>query len=253
MRTLAHLSDLHFDRVDPVVVEALALTVTAARPDVVAISGDLTQRALPHQFKQARAFLDRLPQPQVIVPGNHDMPLYNVLQRLWRPRRAFRRHVTDDLQPYHADPELLVIGVDTTQTWTKDGTIRNRDVTRILERVRDADPTMVRVVVCHHPVDQTVEALSRGGIDLFLTGHLHVSSTRHTAARFGGSNFSSIVVAGGTATSTRVRGEGNAFNLLRIAADTIVVDHFEWQPASAQFDLVEGQRFLRTPTGWLPA
>ena len=124
MRTLAHLSDLHFDRVDPVVVEALALAVTAARPDVVAISGDLTQRARSTQFRQARAFLDRLPQPQVIVPGNHDMPLYNVVQRLLTPRRGYRRHVTDDLRPSHSDPELLVIGVDTTHMWSKDGTIR---------------------------------------------------------------------------------------------------------------------------------
>ena len=94
--------------------------------------------------------------------------------------------------------------------------------------------------------DRTVEVLGRGGVDIFLTGHLHVSSTRHTAARFGDSGFSSIVVAGGTATSTRVRGEGNAFNLLHIAADTIVVDHFEWQPASGTFDLIEGHGSFRT-------
>jgi 3',5'-cyclic AMP phosphodiesterase CpdA len=253
MRTLIHISDLHFDRVDADVVEALATTVAAARPDVVAVSGDLTQRALSSEFAQARAFLDRLPQPQIVVPGNHDLPLYNLVERLCRPRRAFRRHISRELRPYHADAELLVLGVDTTHALSMEGTIRSRDIDRITGHVRGAAAGSVKMVVCHHPVDRTVERLARNGVDLFLTGHLHISSTAHTAERFGGSGFSAIVVSGGTATSTRVRGEGNAFNLLRIERDAIVVEHYEWRPALHLFDLLEAQRFGRTAGGWLPA
>ncbi len=252
MRTLVHLSDLHFDRVDGDVVDALAEAVIAAQPDLVAVSGDLTQRARSGQFRNARAFLDRLPRPQIVVPGNHDLPLYNLFARACTPRRGFRRHITADLRPRHDDAELLVLGVDTTHALSDQGKIRERDIARVLKLVTDAGERAVTVVVCHHPVTRTVEALARGGVDVFLTGHLHVSSTAHTAQRFGGSDFSAIVVEGGTATSTRFRGEGNAFNILRTEPGTIIVEHFEWRPALRRFDLLEEQRFARVHNGWYP-
>ena len=99
MRTVVHLSDLHFGRVNPVVAEVLRETVRDLRPDVLAVSGDFTQRARSWQFRAARTFLDLLPQPQLIVPGNHDVPLHNVLARFFSPLRKYRRHMTDDLQP----------------------------------------------------------------------------------------------------------------------------------------------------------
>jgi 3',5'-cyclic AMP phosphodiesterase CpdA len=253
VRTIVHLSDLHFDRVDRDVVDALAGAVEDARPDLVTVSGDLTQRARAGQFRHARAFLDRLPRPHVVVPGNHDVPLFNLIARAWAPLGGYSRHVTPDLQPRYEDDTMLVLGVDTTHTLTtKGGRIRDRDVNRILDVVRNAGEGKVRVVVCHHPVDGTVEVLAGGGVDLFLTGHLHISSTKHTAERFAAARFSAIVVEGGTATSTRMRGEGNAFNILRIDTTTIIVEHFEWRPALRGFDKLEVQRFTRTPAGWFP-
>jgi 3',5'-cyclic AMP phosphodiesterase CpdA len=254
VRTLVHLSDLHFDRVDRDVVEALAVAVGQARPDVVAVSGDLTQRARAGQFRRARAFLDRLPRPHVVVPGNHDVPLFNVIARAWAPLGGYTRHVTTDLRPRYEDETVLVLGVDTTHSLTtKGGRIRDLDVEHILHSVNSAGQGKVRIVVCHHPIDGTVGALASGGVDLFLTGHLHVSSTAHTAERFAGAGFSAVVVEGGTATSTRMRGEGNAFNILKIDTAAIVVEHFEWRPALHRFDQLEVQRFVRTPAGWFPA
>jgi 3',5'-cyclic AMP phosphodiesterase CpdA len=85
MRTVVHLSDLHFGRTDQALIDPLLARVHSEKPDCVVVSGDLTQRARVQEFRAARAFLDRLPRPQVVVPGNHDVPLYRVLERMSRP------------------------------------------------------------------------------------------------------------------------------------------------------------------------
>src|SRR5438876_4044918 len=103
MRTVIHLSDLHFGRVDPSLVEPLVAAIAEARPDLVVVSGDLTQRAKTAEFEQAARFLGRLPTPQIVVPGNHDVPLYNVVARMFRPLDKFRAHITGDLAPSFVD------------------------------------------------------------------------------------------------------------------------------------------------------
>jgi 3',5'-cyclic AMP phosphodiesterase CpdA len=240
VRTLVHLSDLHFGRVDDAVVDALTREVVRIAPHVVAISGDFTQRARRVQFRQARAFLDTLPRPQVVVPGNHDVPLFNVAARFLNPLGGYRRHITSDLRPYHADAELIVVGTDTTRSLTAGGGgLRCAEVSRIRELLRGAGGSAARVLVAHHPFDtpppraplvrkrrgvDALEELARDGVDVFLTGHLHVSYAGHTAARYNVGGRSAIVVEAGTATSNRLRGEANAFNVLRIEPDAIVVE-----------------------------
>src|SRR6267143_7245922 len=108
MRTLVHLSDLHFGRVDERLIDPLISAVTEINPDLVAVSGDLTQRARSHQFREARAFLDALPQPQIVVPGNHDVPLHNLFTRFLQPLYKYRRYITNDLQPFFTDEEIAV-------------------------------------------------------------------------------------------------------------------------------------------------
>src|SRR5437868_14113401 len=116
MRTLVHLSDLHFGRVDYSVLEPLVATVWEIKPDVVVISGDLTQRARSQQFKDAREFLDRLPSPQIIVPGNHDVPMHNVYKRFAQPLDKYKRYITDDLAPFYSDEEVAVLGLNTARS-----------------------------------------------------------------------------------------------------------------------------------------
>src|SRR6266850_7144789 len=116
MRTLVHLSDLHFGRVDERLIKPLIAAVTEINPDLVAVSGDLTQRARSAQFQEARQFLDALPQPQIVVPGNHDVPLYNVFSRFGRPLDKYRRYITEDMQPFYADDEIAVIGINTARS-----------------------------------------------------------------------------------------------------------------------------------------
>src|SRR6476659_8279173 len=105
MRTIVHLSDLHFGRANPSLNDPLISIVGKIGPDVVAVSGDLTQRARSHQFQQARSFLDALPKPQIVVPGNHDIPLHNVIDRFARPLDKFRKYITDETIPKYVDEQ----------------------------------------------------------------------------------------------------------------------------------------------------
>jgi 3',5'-cyclic AMP phosphodiesterase CpdA len=116
MRTIVHLSDIHFGSVDTSVLGPLKETVKQIKPDLVAVSGDLTQRARSSQFIAARAFLDSLPKPQIVVPGNHDVPLYNVFSRFLTGLDKYRRYITDDLQPAYIDEEIAVFGVNTARS-----------------------------------------------------------------------------------------------------------------------------------------
>jgi 3',5'-cyclic AMP phosphodiesterase CpdA len=267
VRSIVHLSDIHCGSVNSVVISPLIETIRGIAPNLVAVSGDLTQRARPQEFKEARAFLDRLPTPQVVVPGNHDVPLHNVAARVLHPFRAYRRYITDDLRPFHTDEEIAVLGVNTARSLTiKDGRINREQVAWMSERFRACDPRVVKIVVTHHPFDlpdahderdlvgrarMAMEALAACGADLFLAGHLHVSHTSQSATRYAIAGHSALLVQAGTAASIRGRGEENAFNVLRIGWPEIAVERFEWQPGRGEFTLGLSERFRRTSEGWV--
>jgi 3',5'-cyclic AMP phosphodiesterase CpdA len=267
MRTIAHLSDLHFGRVDPAVVEPLVASIAEARPDVVAVSGDLTQRARSAQFQEAREFLDRLPRvPQIIVPGNHDVPLWNAFKRFMQPLDNFRRYITDDLAPFYSDEEIAVVGVNTARSsTTKYGRINVRQVARVRELLCEIDDDVTKIVVTHHPFDlpegydeaqivgrarMAMETLAACGADLLLAGHLHVGHTGQTAKRYEIAGHSALVVQAGTATSTRVRGELNSFNLLRIKHPHVNVVRYTFDPDKKSFAPASSEHFQHTPEGW---
>src|SRR3954454_3224095 len=146
MRRIVHLSDVHFGRTDPAVVTAVLQAVRRLDPHLVAISGDLTQRARSWQFREARAFLDALPCPQLVVPGNHDVPLYNVARRFLSPLGYYTRYITTDLQPVHTDPEMVVVGLNTTRSFTvKDGTIRPADLRHACQALSRAGEDLLKI------------------------------------------------------------------------------------------------------------
>ena len=266
MRKIVHLSDLHFGRVNPSLIDPLIRTVREVGPDLVAISGDLTQRARSHQFQQARTFLDALPKPQIIVPGNHDIPLHNVFARFLEPLTKYKRYITDDLQPVYEDEEVVIIGVNTARSLVfKGGRINESQVGRLREKFCSLGNGVVKVVVTHHPFDlpegyderalvgrarMAMTGLAECGADLFLAGHLHVSHTGHTK-RYNISGHSALVVQAGTATSTRERGETNSFNLLRIAYPEIAVERFTWNPLQSSFAVATTEQFKHTSEGWI--
>ena len=266
MRTIVHLSDLHFGRVNPSLIDPLIRIVREVQPDLVAISGDLTQRARSHQFQEARAFLDALPKPQIVVPGNHDIPLHNVFARFLEPLTKYKRYITHDMQPTYEDEEVVIVGVNTARSLVfKGGRINKTQVDRLREKFCSLQNEMVKVVVTHHPFDlpegyddsqlvgraqMAMTGLAECGADLFLAGHLHITHTGHTK-RYNIHGHSALVVQAGTATSTRERGETNSFNVLRIAHPSIVVEKFAWNPATTAFAVSTIERFHHTDDGWM--
>ena len=268
MRTLVHLSDIHFGRVDEEIINPLIQAVRGVNPDVVAVSGDLTQRARSREFKEARAFLDALPRPQIVVPGNHDIPLHNLLLRFARPLDKYRRYITDDVRPSYEDEEIAVLGLNTARSLTvKGGRINDEQISWLREKLSAFGADLIKVVVTHHPFDlpegygerdlvgrarMAIGALAGCGADIFLAGHLHVSHTGDTATRYKFGGRSSLVVQAGTAASTRGRGETNSFNVICLATSNILIERYVWQPDDKVFVSSTTQEFRRTDDGWAP-
>lgn len=258
MRTIAHISDLHFDHVDPEVLPRLRQAVIDARPDVVVVSGDVTQRAMAQQFAQARDFLAGLPRPQIVVPGNHDVPLYNVLARWLRPLDNFKAYITSDLEPFHSDAEIAVLGLNTARSLTfKSGRLNREQVARTCSRFTALPDNVVRIVVTHHPfvrpetvsedtvgrAEMAIEGFANCRVDLILSGHLHMSHTASSADHYTTAH-ATLLVQAGTATSSRRRGEVNAFNVLRIERPALHIDRVAWDEGKNDFALVGTTMFL---------
>ena len=226
--TLLHVSDTHFGTEREPVVEALLRLAHELKPELVVLSGDVTQRARRAQFAAAARFVERLGAPLVAVPGNHDIALFDVLARAFWPYRAYREVFGDELEPVHDSPGLLVQCVNTTRPRRhKHGEVSPPQIERVASRLAAAKREQLRVVVVHQPMavlrDQDVENLLRGhapamrrwaqaGCDLVLGGHIHlpyVVPIRHLARPL-------WIVQAGTAVSRRVRdGLPNSVNVLR--------------------------------------
>jgi 3',5'-cyclic AMP phosphodiesterase CpdA len=256
MRTIAHLSDLHFGTEDPVVCDAVVESVLALAPDLVVVSGDLTQRARRAQFAAARDFLRRLPEPKIVVPGNHDIPLYDVVSRLLTPFERYREHIGPDLSPYFEDDEIAVLGVTTARPLrAKNGRISREQALEI--RARLCDRRKFKNLVTHHPFvppksDADVDMIRRAGptlqtfeacrIDLLLSGHLHISYTGNTHTAYRVLNHSTLVAQAGTATSRRTRGEPNTWNVIKTSPERVTVELVRWDGKSFVTAAEEGFR-----------
>ena len=266
MRTVVHLSDLHFGRVDRGIIAPLTARISSLRPDLIAVSGDLTQRARRWQFRHAAEFLDSLPFPKLIVPGNHDVPFFNLPARVLNPFGGYRRWINEDLEPAFMDDEVAMIGLNSARALITGGRGRLNDeqIERAVTRLRTLPPAPIKVIVTHHPFDLpegvrpeqlvgrasiAMQRFAAAGADLFLAGHLHISHVGHTADRYNIAGHSALVVQAGT-LSMRGRGELNSFNVLRIARPELTIERYTWETGGHSFDQSYAGTFRHSPSGW---
>ena len=255
MRSLLHCSDVHFGppHLPPVAAGLLEL-IGRRRPDLVVISGDLTQRAKPEQFRQARRFVDRIPVPTLVVPGNHDVPMYRVWERVFAPFGAYRAHFSRELEPVYSDPEMLVVGINTAHNWTiKNGRITARRLLEVGELLAAAPAGLFKVVVPHHQLipppgfgsrqvlanaRRAMAAFSAAGVDLVLSGHLHQAYLGSSEEFYPAGRPPVVVVHSGTTTSSRGRGGErgrNTCNWVSFDERSMTVSRYAWQAELERF------------------
>lgn len=266
MSVLLQISDTHFGTEQTNVVEALVALALQQQPDIVVLSGDITQRAQPQQFRQARNFVDRLKAPVVAIPGNHDIPLLNIAARLLRPYAQYALAFGNDLEPVFASSDLLVVCVNTTRAYRhQHGQVSQAQIDRVAQLLSTATQEQLRVVVVHQPIavmhaQDTVDQLrnhtaaqrqwAAAGADLVMGGHIHLP---YTLA------LSDLVrpmwaVQAGTGVSTRVRpGVPNSVNLVRWgraqAAGLCHIEQWDFDSVSDAFACVKVTQVAPARTG----
>ena len=262
VRRLLHLSDIHFGppHYEPAAAGVEAL-VRERRPDLIVVSGDLTQRAKARQFRQARRFLEGLGRPFLAVPGNHDVPMYRFWERLLDRYGAWRRHFGAVLEPYFADDEMEVVGFNTAFNLTIDnGRFTGSQLAGVGQRFRAGGSgrpgqSTVRIAVAHHPLaalpelmgwrtarrsDEALAAFAAAGVDLVLSGHVHVAALGEAP----GCARRLWLVHSGTSTSGRGRGAErgrNSCNWITLdagpAGRTARVEQLAWSEDRGLFEV----------------
>lgn len=271
MRTLAHLSDLHFGRDDPAVAEALIADLANQQFDILVNSGDFTQRARASQYRAAAGYMRRLPTPRICVPGNHDIPLYDIIRRFFFPLHRYEKYITNDIRPFYQDDELAILGINTARSWTwtwngfwKDGRISTEQLLDVETRLGHLPESIFKIVVTHHPfipppkerihgivgaAFPALEMMQKSGVDMLLAGHLHLGYSGDVRTHHEGIKRSILSVQAGTAISTRHRlGEPNAYNLITVSPELVILHVRTFQNGS--FNTRTITHFSRRDDAW---
>lgn len=260
MPRIVHLTDLHFGFHRADLVDPLLARIDALRPDLVIAGGDLTHRALPGQMAQARQFMNAIRGPHLCLTGNHDVPLWNMVARMFWPFATFRRHFGPVLTPVAVVGEARVMGLNSTDPYTwQSGKIRNGEIGRIIGNV---DPLGTNIVALHHPLQQlpqvdkaparrSAEALTRleaAGVHVVLSGHLHrwavdalLETGRHPRV---------LQIQTGTALCARVTDIQNEFAVLDIDGTDLRLERHVAPMDAAAFKAPEVAEYSRASGVW---
>ncbi len=263
MTVIAHLSDLHFGRDLHNVTEGLLASLDTIQPDLIIISGDLTQRAKTAEFKAGRDFLHSLRQLRFIVPGNHDLSAWNLLERFAYPWRKWTRYITTDLEPIMQTDTFMAVGVNTARRtgwyldWSR-GRINRQQVRYVQTMLQQVPEDCLRLVVAHHPFwlpdssmkrsliggrEKALQGFRAAGVDLILSGHVHLAYVKPLDGLL-------VSHAGTTLSNRLIPGQPNSFNVIRGDRKLLELEQMEWR--GARFESAQRQFFQRTTEGWQP-
>ena len=259
MTKLLQISDMHFGTEQLDVMAALRALSQESKPDVLVVSGDITQRATAEQFSRAKAFCDSLHIAEMIsLPGNHDIPLFNLFSRVMSPYAAYQKAFGHALEPDLITPSLCLVTVNTTRWWRhKNGEVSKAQIDRVCEQLLRATPQQLRVVVVHQPVhvlrpqdehdrlrgwQPAVRAWAAAGADVVMGGHIHLPYVCELSATVTGLKRRLWCVQAGTAVSSRIRREApNSINLVEFEVDTdglrCSVERWDYQKVGSKFEL----------------
>lgn len=261
MTTLAHISDLHFGRENFRIIAPLLACLRLIQPELVIISGDITQRARNKEFAAAQNFLARLEWPYLIIPGNHDISAFNLIERFCYPWRKWYRHIGDELEPAMFMNDNVIIGVNTTRRlaslfdWSR-GRISTSQAKNLKHSLSGDKSEGLRVVVAHHPFwlpepyqhrhivggrDFAIQQMSKVRVDLIFSGHVHYAYTQI---------LNGIIIShAGTAISDRLVSQSpNSFKVVRGSSIRLEIDTLVWN--GKNFFSYAHELFVNTENGW---
>lgn len=260
--TIAHLSDLHFGCIDEQIREEVIRELQTFSPTLLVISGDTVQRPSRKFFRAAQEFLARLPMKTLIVPGNHDIPVFNLFLRFYGAFRRYRRYLCCESYPVYTDKNIVVIGMSSPKAWSLnfvEGGVHRYEVEHVCTLLRDYSSKYFKVLVIHHPLCATerypytqvvrgasyaLPLLAEAGVDIILSGHLH----RQFVAVHNTSQYSILLSHTSTTTSTRLRHEPNGYTWMSVSSDTVSFSARSWRGNG--FTTVSRETYCRSLTGW---
>ena len=244
MKKIIHISDLHFGTEEEKIVNALLRDIKNKEPNLVIVSGDLTQRAKSNQYEAASAFLEKINCPRIVVPGNHDISLWNIFRRFFRPLKRFKKYINDEEFPIYKDDEMIIVGINSARSLTfKGGRISVKQIDHLKDVFCDVPEPHFKGVVVHHnliPLPGVekhkilgraglfIQKLNNCGIDIMFSGHLHIGYSGDVQKFYKDAN-SIIVAQAGTATSSRVRNEKNSYNIIKVSSGEIIIQIMKFQ------------------------
>ncbi len=269
MPDILQVSDLHFGGVFlPDRAAGVHRVAERRRPDVVVIAGDFTQRARSRQFNAARAFIDRFEAPIVVTPGNHDLPVYRLIERTVAPYRKYRDSIEASLDQVHSFDGLTIVALNSTRPLrVTTGSLSSSQLDFAADAFGRAPAGDLRIVVTHHHVayppafrapramiggERVVSRLEQLGVRVLLAGHLHstlIGDSIRLMPRLvaGVARRDGLIISqSGTATSTRGRGPErgkNSFNYISIGPEQTVVTHYGWNQSNQAFESVADHAF----------
>lgn len=261
--TIFHCSDLHFGHpAVPEQYEAIEALIADRKCDVVAISGDFTQRSRSGEFQRARVFIQQAKRYSevITVPGNHDVAWWKAPLGFGKPEAMlanYRRYIDQDLEPVLRIAGAVFVGLNTSQGVTRRTLTWNlRDISIIGDLRRDqlehartefersrADDA--RIVVMHHnPVmgelsrrhglkhtHKILGAFAEMGVDLVLCGHDHQEAVHYIEHTKKGT----VISTAGTISNRARGGRPGSVNSIRITRDAIDVSTLIWSSDARSF------------------